>query len=94
MKRIALTLGIVLAAAVWAIVDPNAGIRSWWELRAQLRDAELRAGALRDELAKLEAEAQQLQEDPLAVESAIRADLGLARPGETIVRAVPAPSNP
>lgn len=94
MKRIALTLGIVLAAAVWAIVDPNAGIRSWWELRAQLGEAELRAEALRGELAKLEAEAQQLQEDPLAVESAIRADLGLARPGETIVRAVPAPSNP
>ena len=94
MKRIALTLGIVLAAAVWATVDPNAGIRSWWEMRAQLRDASLRSDALRGELAKLEAAAQQLQEDPLAVESAIRTDLGLARPGEIIVRAVAAASNP
>jgi len=94
MKRIALTLGIVLAAAVWAVVDPNAGIRSWWELRGELREATGRAAALRAELTKLEDEARQLREDPLAVESAIRTDLGLARPGEIIVRAVPAPSNP
>ena len=93
MKRIALTLGIVLAAAVWAVVDPNAGIRSWWELRGQLREASLRADSLRSELAALEVDAQRLQQDPLALESAIRTDLGLARPGETIVRAVPA-SNP
>jgi cell division protein FtsB len=93
MKRLALALGIVLAAALWAVADPHAGIRSWWALRAQLGAAVGRAEALRTELASLETEAERLEHDPLAVESAIRADLGLARPGEIIVRAVPA-ANP
>lgn len=94
MKRVALALGIVLAAAAWAVVDPNAGIRSWWELRGQLREASARAETLRHGLAELEDEARRLREDPLAIESAIRTDLGLARPGEVIVRAVPPAENP
>ena len=97
MKRIALALGIVLLAAIWAVVDPGAGVRSWWDLRSQLGEAEARAEKVRAGLAELEAEAERLEADPLAVEAAIRADLGLARPGETIVRAVPSdarPSNP
>jgi cell division protein FtsB len=92
MKRIALALGIVLLAAVWALLDPAAGVRTWWELRSQLREAEARAAKAGAELAALEDEAQRLDADPLAVEAAIRADLGLARPGETIVRAVPPPA--
>ena len=97
MKRLALALGIVLLATLWAFADPHAGVRSWWDLRAQLRASEGRAETLRGELAALEGEAARLEADPLAVESAIRADLGLARPGETIVRAVSpgaGPSNP
>ena len=97
MKRIALALGIVLVAALWAAVDPAAGVRTWWDLRSQLREAQARAAEDRAELAALEGEAERLEADPLAVEAAIRADLGLARPGETIVRAVPPaarPSNP
>jgi cell division protein FtsB len=97
MKRLALAFGIVLLAALWAIADPNAGVRTWWDLRAQLRQADARADTLRGELAALEREADRLETDPLAVESAIRSDLGLARPGETIVRALPQgarPSNP
>jgi cell division protein FtsB len=90
MKRLALALGIVLAAALWAVADSHAGVRSWWALRGQLVVAEGRAEVLRGELASLEAEAERLENDPLAVESAIRSDLGLARPGEIIVRAVPA----
>jgi cell division protein FtsB len=90
MKRLALALGIVVAAALWAVADPHAGVRSWWALRGQLVVAEGRAEALRGELATLEGEAERLEHDPLAVESAIRSDLGLARPGEVIVRAVPA----
>ena len=88
MKRIALTLGIVLAAAVWAVVDPNAGVRSWL---GDARPARARRPCARTRCAtswpKLEGDAERLQHDPLALESAIRADLGLARPGETIVRA-------
>ena len=97
MKRIALALGIVLVAAIWAVVDPSAGVRTWWDLRSQLGEAEARAAKARGELAELERKVERLGADPLAVEAAIRADLGLARPGETIVRAVPTaprPSNP
>jgi cell division protein FtsB len=93
MRRLVLAFGIVLAAAAWAAVDPNSGVRTWWELRGQLREAEARAAGLRAETSKLESAAERLQRDPLALEAAIRGDLGLARPGETIVRAV-APSNP
>jgi cell division protein FtsB len=92
MRRVVLALGILLAAAAWAAVDPHAGVRTWWELRGQLHEAGDRAAALRAEVAALEAEAERLQRDPLALEAAIRADLGLARPGETIVRAVPPPN--
>jgi cell division protein FtsB len=94
MKRIALALGIVLVAAVWAAVDPSAGVRTWWDLRSQLREAEARAAQAGAELAALEGEAERLESDPLAVEAAIREDLGLARPGETIVRAARAPAGP
>jgi cell division protein FtsB len=93
MRRLALAVAVVLVAALWAVADPHAGIRSWRDLRAQLGQAQSRATALREEVAALEAEADRLEHDPLAVESAIRSDLGLARPGETIVRVVP-PSNP
>ena len=89
MKRFALALGIVLAAALWAVVDPNAGVRSWWDAARPARARRRRAPrASAAELAALEAEAERLEHDPLAVEAAIRADLGLARPGEIVVRAV------
>jgi cell division protein FtsB len=87
MRRFLLACGIVLAAAFWALLDPNAGVRSYLDLGRQLADAELRADALQEEVAALGREAESLERDPLAIEAAIRADLGLARPGEVIVRA-------
>ena len=92
MKRFAIALGVVLAAAIWAAADPHAGVRTLWQLRAQLREAQARSAKLGEEVAALEAEADRLENDPLAVESAIRTDLGLAKPGETVVRAVPRPN--
>jgi cell division protein FtsB len=94
MRRILLACAIVLAAALWAVVDPNAGVRSYLDLGRQLAAAELRAEALGAEVAALEREAESLQSDPLAIEGAIRADLGLARPGEIIVRAEPPARKP
>jgi cell division protein FtsB len=97
MRRFLLASAIVLAAALWAFLDPSAGVRTYWDLGGQLRAAEQRAGLLRAEVAALEREAESLQRDPLAIEAAIRADLGLARPGEIIVRAEPrrgSPRNP
>jgi cell division protein FtsB len=94
MGRFLLACAIVLAAAVWAVADPNAGVRTYLDLGRQLGAAEVRAGALHAEVAALEREAESLQRDPFAIEAAIRADLGLARPGEVIVRAEPPARKP
>ena len=89
MRRFLLACMIVLAAALWALVDPNAGLRSYRELGLQLAAAEGRADTLGGEVAALEREVESLERDAFAIEAAIRADLGLARPGETIVRVEP-----
>jgi cell division protein FtsB len=94
MRRILLAVAILLAAALWAVLDPSAGLRTYWDLDRQLRAAEQRAGALRGDIAALEREVESLQREPLAIEAAIRADLGLARPGEVIVRGVPPARKP
>jgi cell division protein FtsB len=63
-------------------------------MRADLRSAQERMAGLEREIAESEAEAGSLGEDPFAIEQAIREDLGLARPGETVVRlADPADEN-
>jgi cell division protein FtsB len=90
MRRFLLSFAILLAAAVWALLDGSAGVRTYWDLGRQLEAAQRRAESLRGEVAALEREAESLQRDPLAIESAIRADLGLARPGEVVVRVEPA----
>jgi cell division protein FtsB len=90
MRRILLVVAILLATAVWAIADAETGVRTWLGLDRELSAAEQRLALLRDEIAGLEAAADALETDSLAIETAIRTDLGLARPGETIVRAEPA----
>jgi cell division protein FtsB len=94
MRRLLLALGIVALAALWALLDPHAGVRTYRDLGQQLRVAQERTDALRAEVAALEDEAERLEGDPLAIEAAIRAELGLARPGEIVVRAVPPRSKP
>ena len=68
------------------MIDSEAGVRSWLRLRGDLRAAEARIEAIQDEIAASEEEAEALRSDPVAIESAIREDLQLARPGETVVR--------
>jgi cell division protein FtsB len=86
MRRILLVAAIMLVTAAWAVADRETGVGTWIELDRELHDGERRLGALRDEIAGLEAEADALEADSLAIEGAIRTDLGLAQPGETIVR--------
>jgi cell division protein FtsB len=68
------------------MLDSEAGFRTWLRLRGDLRAAGVRIEALRDQIAALEEETESLRSDPFALESAIRKDLHLARPGETVVR--------
>ena len=90
-RLVAIPLAIVALAALVALLDDEAGIRSWVRLRGDLSAAEARIARLEAEIAELEAEAEALRSDPLALEAAIRSDLELARPGETVVRLVGPP---
>lgn len=56
-------------------------------LRAQRQHAEVEAALtrLRMENQRLQEESRRLREDPAALEEAARRDLGLIRPGETLV---------
>jgi cell division protein FtsB len=88
LRRIGIVLVVVLSAAIWAVADPESGVRAWIALDRERAAAEGRLEALRKEVSALEAEADALEGDPLAIEMAIRTDLGLVQPGETIVRVV------
>lgn len=69
-----------------AIVDQDSGIRTWLRLRHDLAQSQARVEQLRVEVAGLEHEVAALSEDPFAEERAIREVLGLAMPGEVVVR--------
>jgi cell division protein FtsB len=77
---------LVAVAIVYATFDHGSGIGTSLRLRGDLRSAEARIEAIRLENAKLRGEAELLEADPFAIERAIREDLKLARPGETILR--------
>lgn len=76
---------ILAAAWIFAWLDPETGIRSWQSLREDLAAAHGRIAELEQGLVALETEAGRLEADPLAIEAAIREDLGLARSGDTVV---------
>jgi len=69
-----------------AVVDRKAGLPAWHRLRAELASSQARIDALVDETEALRVEIRALQDDPFALERAIREDLELARPGEIVVR--------
>jgi cell division protein FtsB len=75
------------------MLDSEAGLRTWLRLRGDLREAEVRIERLREEITGLEEETEALRSDPFALESAIREDLHLARPGDTVVTLVGDPTH-
>ncbi len=90
-RQVWLAPGILLAAWIVAWIDPDTGIRKWMGLRADLVAAETRIAVLSADVERQADEALRLEADPLAIEAAIREDLGLARPGDTVV-ILPAPA--
>ena len=86
LRRYWIAPAIIAAALAAVMLDSEAGFRTWLRLRGDLRAAEARIETLRGKITALEAETDALRNDPLAIESAIREDLHLARPGETVVR--------
>jgi cell division protein FtsB len=74
------------AAGVFAWFDDESGLRTWLRLGADLRSTQARIAEVQGEIADLQRESAGLENDPLAIEGAIREDLGFARPGEAVVR--------
>jgi cell division protein FtsB len=77
---------LAFAAAGVSALDERTGIPAWHRLRDDLTAAHARIEILRGDIAALRGEALALETDSFAVERAIREDLGLAQPGETVVR--------
>lgn len=88
--------GIVAAVVATAVLDEDAGLRSWWRVRSELEATRARVDALRREVHALRSEAEALRSGGFALEAAIREDLGLARSGETVLllEGEDAPSDP
>jgi cell division protein FtsB len=95
LRGLLLIPALLALVAVYAAVDPDSGIATWRRMRADLLSAEVRIDGLRDEIASLERSVESLESDEFAIETAIREDLELARPGELVLRLTnPQDSNP
>lgn len=86
MRGLLLIPALIAAAMIYGAVDPDSGFRSWQRMRGDLEGAHVRIDELRGEIAALERSAEALEGDAFAIETVIREDLGLARPGEQILR--------
>jgi cell division protein FtsB len=77
---------LVAAALLFAWIDGDAGLRTWWELRGEVAEAQVRNEGLRRDVEVRQRDATALEDDDFAIERAIRERLEYARPGETIVK--------
>jgi cell division protein FtsB len=78
--------GVAAVLLVTGLLDRDTGAGHWIALRRDAAAAKKRIAEIEARIAAHEAEAAALKSDPLAIEGAIRGDLGLARPGEWVVR--------
>ena len=90
MSGWASALVVLVAATGVALLDTEAGVGPWVQLREEAVTARARVAAREAEVARLATEIAGLSGDRLAVERAIREDLELARVGEWVVRFQPA----
>jgi cell division protein FtsB len=86
VKAAWLVPGLALLALAVAALDEESGLARWRHLRAELADADVRIAALGGEVAALRNEAARLEDEPFAIERAIREELELARPGQQVIR--------
>ena len=78
---------VALAAAVVVLLaDTETGVLALAEIRGQVRDAGHEVAELKRERNRLVLQIQRLRQDPLAVETVARRQLGMVRPGEIVVR--------
>ena len=81
-----LTAWILSLGLARAGLDGDSGFRSRLYLRSELADARARLASLEAEIGALRSEAEKLEGDDYALERAIREELELVRPGQTLIR--------
>lgn len=86
LKSAAIAVAIALGLLAAGFLDRDTGVGRWIDLRRDAAEAQRRIESSQARIERREAEAAALRDDPIAIEAAIREDLGLARPGEWIVR--------
>jgi cell division protein FtsB len=74
------------AGLALVMLDQKSGLPAWLRLRAELTASQARIEALSARAKTLREQIEALEQDPFAIERAIREELGLARPGERVVR--------
>ena len=79
-------LAALLGAAGALFHDADNGLRAVFSLTDELAAADLRLDRLRAERAELLLRAERLRSDPFEIETVARESLGMARPGEVVVR--------
>jgi len=77
---------VMAAGLAIVMLDQKSGLPAWLRLRAELTASQARIDALSARAKTLREEIEALERDPFAIERAIREELGLARPGERVVR--------
>jgi len=68
------------------VFDQKSGLPAWFRLRDDLSASQARIAQLTTRGNGLRREIAALERDPFELERAIREELGLARPGERIIR--------
>lgn len=86
MLRWSITPALLACAGIYAWLDPQNGVASWLSHREHLREARGRIAVLHADVAARAQRGKALSHDEFAIETAIREDLGFARPGEIVVR--------
>ncbi len=79
-------LAALLGAAFALFHDAENGLGVIPKLEAELQAADVRLDRLREERAELLLRAERLRTEPFEIEAVARESLGMARPGEIVVR--------
>jgi cell division protein FtsB len=79
-------LAALLGAAGALFYDAENGLRAVFHLEDELGAADVRLDRLREERAGLLLRSERLRSDPFEIETVARESLGMARPGEIVVR--------
>jgi cell division protein FtsB len=85
VRALGLGTGLIIAVAASALLGEETGIAIWRELRESLVVSNARVAVLERQNEALRREIETLEVEPAALDRAIREELDLALPGETIV---------